>query len=228
MQSIRELIGKEWSLEQVGTALALAAQASQAPVVGAMHMVCADESEFEVCEAFNQHCVHKMLPSLKHARAAAFTLSNLGARYDHGAVHVAEHHYALGESVDQHKLMVIKVNGHVGIKMVDGQERFGALERYGLDSACCGALHAMLGGVQGPFIDELKAAFSSQGLDRLEMLNDADKVAPGERSLFVAVSSAVLQARAVAQDILSKAPHSPTPNWGTTLPAIAWSEKTAA
>ena len=41
-----------------------------------------------------------------------------------------------------------------------------------------------------------------------------DVVAQGvERSLYVAVCSAVLQARAVAEDILSKPPHSPTLNW---------------
>ncbi len=213
MKAILDLIGREWSLEQVSKTMAEAAKDSQMSVIGAMHMICADESEFEVCEAFQKHFVHSMLPELKDARAAAFTLSNLGARYDPGAVHVAEHHYALGESTETPKLMVIKVNGHVGIKMVDGLESFGTLGRYGLDSACCGALHAMMGGAQGPFVTELKGAFNKDGIDRLALLDDPAQVPPTSRSLFVAVSSAILQAEAVADDILSKAPASPTLSW---------------
>lgn len=54
----------------------------------------ADEIENECAKVFHDEFAEPLLPRLKFARPAAFRLANLGARYEWGAVPMAEAHFA--------------------------------------------------------------------------------------------------------------------------------------
>lgn len=126
-----------------------------------------------MCRAFTRGFVQYLLPPLKFAQHSAFRISNLGNRYEWGAIRVAEQHYATMASEKAYKLMVVKVNAHVGIGQDTGRPRFGFMKRYDSESPCCGALHALLEGTgHEPFVEQLREAFTSEGRDRLATLRD--------------------------------------------------------
>jgi hypothetical protein len=170
--------------------------------VGAMHITCADESEHECVSAFQRCFVKYALPSLKFAQQSAFRIANLGGRYDWGAVRIAEQHFAKADGGGSHTLMVVKVNSHVGVlDRRDESTVYGIIERYGAESRCCSALHALLAGDTRPFVENLAEVFVSEGPDRLTALNDQYRVEPRMRLLYAAMVSARLQARKVILDI---------------------------
>jgi hypothetical protein len=173
-------------------------------------VTCADESEWECIDSFQRTFVDPLLPSLKFARKAPFRLSNLGARYEPGAVAVAEHHFATPESGQTFKVLLIKINAHVATEGAGSRAVYGRMRRYDTESAACGALHALLAGADRPYLSELRRTFAADGLDRLALLHDEQRVAPAYRSLFVALVSARLQTRRAAQDIENHTPASPT------------------
>jgi len=94
MDTIRQLIGTEQDLEQVTRQLRFFVEGLRTPVVGALHVTCSDESEHECIEAFQRGFVDAVLPELKLWSRSPFRSSNLGGRYEWGAVRVAEQHYA--------------------------------------------------------------------------------------------------------------------------------------
>jgi len=220
MQRLRELVGHERSLRQISQALHFAARERGSAGIGAMHVTCADESENECVERFQQGFVQYLLPPLKFARAAAFRLANLGGRYEWGAVRLAEAHFAAAQTDNPIKLFVIKINAHVAFEELGaspagtpgGPRRFrlGVFERYGRDSPCCGVLHTLLRGDRDPVAQELREAFQSEGRDRIATLLDDTRVDPLYRPLFAALVSARLQARRVVLDIQDYQPVSPT------------------
>lgn len=204
------LLGHECELDESVQALRDHAQVLDAPVVGAMHITCADESEHECVEAFQRGFVDYLLPPLKFTERAAFRLSNLGARYEEGALAVAEHHYATPATRDAFKVLVIKVNAHVAADTRSGQTCWGRLQRYETASAACGALHALMDGADLPALRELAVTFRADGIDRLARLLDPAQVDPAHRSLCVALVSARLQTRRVLAAIERHQPHTPT------------------
>lgn len=179
-------------------------------VVGALHVTCADESEWECIDSFQRCFVNEMLPDLKFGQKTAFHLSNLGGRYEWGAIPVAEHHFATAESHHAFKVMLIRVSAHVATEGNGRAARFGRMRRYDTQSTACGALHALLAGGDKPFLHDLREAFESEGRDRLAMLLDESRVAPTCRGLFVAVVNARLQARRAELEIDRHEPASPT------------------
>lgn len=207
---IVRLIGHERGLKDVCTALRDFVRAFDAPVVGAMHITCADESEFECMEAFQKGFVQQLLPELKFAQRTPFRLANLGARYEEGALAVAEHHYATPETRDAFKVLLVKVNAHVAVDGQGPDATFGRLRRYDVESTACGALHALLDGRDLPAVRELNDTFGVGGTNRLERLHDPSLVRPEHRSLFVALVSARLQTQRVIGDIQHHQAHSPT------------------
>ena len=210
MERLRELVGVERSVSGVSQALHLVVTEHRPPVVGAMLVTCADESETECAEAFQRGFVRYVVPSLKFGEHAAFRIANLGGRYEWGAVRIAEEHYATPESNGAYKLLVIKVNAHVAAVAAPDGYRFGVMRRYDADSACCGALDNLLRGGHLPAVRELHEAFTSEGRDRLAPLLDEDTVRPEQRSLLAAIVSAQLQARRIMLDIQDHHPSSPT------------------
>ncbi len=210
MEDIRLLLGVEHELDHVNTSLRRLAASYHAPVVGAMEITCADESECECIDSFQRCIVNDLLPDLKPLFRSPFRLANLGARYEIGAVAVAEHHFATIPAQTAFKVMLVKVNSHVAVTGSGPAMQFGKMLRYDAESTACGALHAMLGGGDLPFIRELRASFQSVESDRAAILNDPTAVDPNLRSLFVAVTHARLQLAAVAADVERHHAHGPT------------------
>ncbi len=210
-EQLVSMIGVEHGLDEVNRGLCHYVRGLGPAAVGAMHVTCADESEWECVDSFQRMFVHKLLPELKLGKPAPFRLSNLGGRYEWGAIPVAEHHYATPESSSAFKVLMIKVNAHVAAVGARESQTFGGMERYDCESAACGALHALLAGkTQRPFLDDLREAFNSGGVDRLAQLHDESSVDRRFRSLLVAVVHARLQVRRVELDIHRHRTHSPT------------------
>ncbi|MBM4090499.1 MAG: hypothetical protein FJ276_13915 [Planctomycetes bacterium] len=210
MGRIQELIGRECDADGVNRALRDFARGQRAAAVGAVHVTCSDECEREAVESFQHWFADAVLPELKFWSKSPFRTANLGGRYEWGAIRVAENHYALPQTQGSFKLMVVKVNSHVGVLDEEGQRLFGRMDRYATASTCCGALHAMMAGRRLPALDELAAAFHFDDVPRLEMLRSADVVSPDVRSLVVAVVNARLQARSAVVDIQDYSPKTPT------------------
>lgn len=206
----RSLLGREAALPDIPDALRRAAVTLKPAVVGALHITCADESEWECLDAFQRGFVDILLPELKFAEKAAFRLSNLGARHELGAVSVAEQHFATREAQEHFKVLAIKVNSHVAVAGHGAAARFGQMQRYDCESTACGALHALLAGAQAPFAQDLREAFCGDGFDRLACLQDELFVPPNLRSLFIAVVQARRQLARVEEDIRSHAQCGPT------------------
>jgi len=207
---LRDAVGRERDVRGLGQALHLAVAEQGAPSVGAMHVTCADESEHECARAFRQTFAQYLLPDLKSAHPSPMRLATLGGRYEWGAVGIAEQHYATQGARGAWTLLVVKVNAHVAVTETRDGLAFGLMERYGRGSACCGALAAVLDGDVHPFAAPLHEALTSEGLDRLATLRDPARVDPAHRSLFAALASARLQARAVMLDIEDHVPTGPT------------------
>jgi hypothetical protein len=179
--------------------------------VGAMLIHCADEAEHEAAEVFHRTFAQDLLPRLKYGSRVPFNLANPGARYEWGSGAIAEAHFATPESRRGFKVLVTKIMGHVAVQH-DGKSdfRFGVLERYGTDSPVCGAIAAVLGGADLPFVLDMAAALRSEGQDRLAALRDPARVDPVVRPLFGALLHARLQARHVVQDLQDLTALTPT------------------
>lgn len=210
MQHVRELVGKEHSLDTVSRTLRDFARGQKAAAVGALHVTCSDECERECSESFQQWFAQDLLPELKFWSRSPFRSANLGGRYEWGSVPIAEHHFATPATRESFKLLVVKINAHVCVDLTGGAPRFGHMSRYEVDSTFCGALHAMLDGASLPAIDSLKEEFLSEGKDRIATLNDPSAIDPGLRGLFAAIASTRLQARRAVLDIQDHTPASPT------------------
>lgn len=208
LEDLRHLLGRDHPLDELNGALRDYVRSLDAPVVGAMHVTCADETEGECRESFQHSFVDALLPDLKFARKAPFRLCTLGGRYERGALAIAENHFATPESRRSFKVLLVKINAHVAVS--GAAPRFGPMRRYDTDSDACGALHALLAGGRQPFSDDLREAFTGDGLDRLAALNDPQRVAAQYRSLLAAVTSARLQSRRVEQEIVRHQAASPT------------------
>lgn len=210
MDRLLQMIGREQDLDEVARALYAFAREGRAPVVGAVHLTCADESELECVRATRRAFAEHVLPKLKSGTRAPFRLANLGARYEWGAAAVADEHYSLDPARADHKLLAIKINSHVCVDTSSGDPRYGTMRRYDHDSHFCGALHHLLGGGNLPFTREMRQSFGSDGLDRLAALRDPEQVPQELRSLFAALVNARLQARKAAIDIQARRPLTPT------------------
>ena len=225
METIHQLIGRELPLDDVNRALKSFVMGFRPPVVGAMHITCADESEKECVDSFQSRFVQSLLPTLKLAQQSSFRLANLGARYEWGAVRIAEDHYATPESQDSFKVLLVKVNSHVSVESTPEGLVFGKMDRYKTSSEYCGALHATMKGSHQRFVGRIREVFGSEGKDRLKILLDPEKVDPTFRALFAAAAMARLQSRRVALDIQDHKPASPTLYF--VLPCVTLNRKNA-
>jgi len=208
MVRIHDLIAVESDTEAVARALVRFSSELGAAIVGAFHITCSDEAEGQCSQVFQRSFVEGQLPELKPGCRWPFRSANLGARYEWGAVGMAEEHFAL--SPNDLKLLVLKINAHVGVSdTVDGPS-YGQIDRYGHESSCCGALAGLLRGGDIPALDELGEAFRYDGKDRVAILRDSSRVEPRHRALFAAVTNARLQARRAVEDIRQHRPKTPT------------------
>ncbi|MCP3980147.1 MAG: hypothetical protein GY716_12650 [bacterium] len=231
MERLRDCVGREKPLREVSQTIQFDTRSLGPAVTGAVQVTCADETERECVEAFQQGFVTYALPSLKSARKAPFRMANIGARYEWGGVHIAAEHFASAPPPDGAMLLVVKINGHVGCEEVppgtpdsfggfDDMRplRLGSRSRYGTEAPACGALGALLAGKGGPFATDLGDAFRSEGVDRVALLNDPARVAPAVRALYAAIVSARLQARSAVLDLQDRA--LPRPTFSLVLPCV--------
>jgi hypothetical protein len=210
MSQLHALIGRETDLAQVGLTIRSFAEAFNLPVVGGYHVTCSDETESECADVFERLFSQVLLPPLKTERRASFRTANLGARYEPGAVHVAESHFASPEAHGSTKLVVVKTNSHVAVQLTPEGPRYGVLDRYGNESDCCAALTALVKGSTLPAVGELDGTFAAEGVDRLAMLRDPRRVAPEHLALLAAVTNARLQAARAVVDIAEHESAGPT------------------
>jgi hypothetical protein len=209
MTKLRGLIGTECALDDAGDALAELVAGLAPTVVGAHLVACSDETERECAEAFQRRFAGRMLPELKPSCRATFCTANLGARYEWGSVRIAEEHYAVSAAPPGLKVVVVKINSHVAVRQTSDGPEYGWLTRYGGQSACCGALAAMMEGSPLPAALELVQTFSLDGRNRLGTLGDPRRVPVEQRALLAAAVNARLQARRAALDIGEHRPHTP-------------------
>ena len=125
MRRIQDLLGREVNLDTCNRALRDFAQSQRAAAIGAVHVTCSDECEREEVESFQQWVADSLLPELKFSARSPFRSANLGARYEWGAVRIAEEHFATPDSRDAFKLMLVKINSHVAV-LGTGASRYSA------------------------------------------------------------------------------------------------------
>jgi hypothetical protein len=206
---LHDLIGKECKLESASGALREFVAELGPAVVGGHLVTCSDETERECAEAFHRWFAGRMLPNLKSAQRATFRTVNLGGRYERGAVYIAEEHFAAPAAPGATSVLVVKINSHVAVRDGPAGPAYGRLARYGCESACCGALAAMMEGSELPAARELAKAFASDGHDRVAVLRDCRRVPAEQRALLAAVVNARLQARRAVADIQQRPPRAP-------------------
>jgi hypothetical protein len=124
MEHLYWAVGRERALRELTQMLYFDIRSHTGVLVGALHVTCADETEAECAEAFQQGFVQYVLPQLKFARRSAMRVSNLGGRYEWGSIGIADMHFALPETITPPpRLMVIKVNAHVALEESGWSER---------------------------------------------------------------------------------------------------------
>ena len=209
-KSLQALVGIENDPAQVVWHLRDFAQDIRAPLVGSYQVTCSDEAEWECARAFQQSFVEPLMPGLKPGSRAPLRSANLGGRFEPGAIRIAEKHFATAETQSEFKLLVVKINSHVGVRSTADGVQYGWTDRYGHRLACCGTLAALIEGKGPPAIAELHDTFRSGGTDRLAALRDDQVVPPPYRALFAAVANARLQADRAAAEAERHAPRTPT------------------
>jgi hypothetical protein len=210
MSRMQSLIGTECYLEKLLEALRELVEGLGAPVVGAQHVTCSDETEWECAETFQRWFSDRLLPALKSSSRQTFRTMNLGGRYEWGSLRTAEEHFATQETASSFKVMVLKIDSHVAVRPTPNGPQYGRLMRYHRESACCGALAALLEGSRLPALRELAETFNIGGYNRLAVLRDPRIVAVEHRALAAAVVNARLQAQRAVADLQEHRPHSPT------------------
>nr|MDJ0523506.1 hypothetical protein [Planctomycetota bacterium] len=210
MKRLHALIGSEHALAETARQIRGAVRAQGATGVGGFQITCADECEHECSEAFWRGFALELLPRLKYGERVPFRIANPGARYEWGAVRIAEDHFATKEARSGSLALVVKINGHVAVTRSGARARaFGRTDRYGGESTYCGAIHAVLSGSELPFAEELRADLLSEGHDRIAALQREELQADGRNVLFGALVAARLQARKCVLDIQDHTPLAP-------------------
>ncbi len=123
---------------------------------------------------------------------------------------MAEEHFATRASQGQFKLMVMKLNSHVGVRSAGHELEYGMLDRYQIPSTCCGALNAVVEGGELPAIRQLRELFRSGSQNRLQVLANPQLVDPAHRALAMSIVNARLQAQQAASDVEHYHPETPT------------------
>ncbi|MGQ9605865.1 MAG: hypothetical protein ACUVTW_06660 [Thermogutta sp.] len=210
MQELLDLIGLESDLCSATTALCRAVERERPTVVGALHVTCSDEAEWETAAVFQRDFVERLLPSLKLGQKAAFRSVNLGSRYESGACRVMVHHFALAEpkhiELDLLHTYVVKINSHVGILETADGPVFGQFLRFGHPSACCGALAAAIAGNRSFTSFPDTPAFADIAESLADIPDHAaayvrQNVAESLRMLYFAVLHAQRQALAATREL---------------------------
>lgn len=189
-----ERVGREAHMGDLGRALVRVVAATRPAHVSSLHVTCSDGLEQECRRHFHDTVARDITPAQDRDWAPLRT-ANLGGRYEWGSGAVSFSHF---DGPGDH-IQVVQINGHVGVIRDSSGPRFGFYERGPRNSVTCGALALLLAEQAGPFLDELRETFTSEGIDRIIMLNDG--VPKTHKKLFAAVVQARLQARRALLDL---------------------------
>lgn len=223
--SLRDLvarIGVEAPLQTVHHSILRAAHDIR-PVVesGAVLATCSDEFNGEIRSAFVRDVARQLNSPNMPSNRRIFSVANLGGRIEPGAIALADVHFTADSQRKGEKLLVIEIASHVGWRHPAPGEPtrvqtsplgrvWGELDRFGMPSACCGALRLLLdaptsaAAVRFPWFDQLTAFF---GPERLAALRADTGPWP---MLKAAIVHAVLQAETAMVDLLREPPRTPT------------------
>lgn len=145
---LNAILGRELELGLLSDALSNVVGAAACPTVGVVHITCADEAQHRVIEKVQELLVEPHVTPMASGERTAFRLINLGGHHEHGALGIAEEHWAGAHDDDRPKLMVVRVDAHVGVDHDPaGRPLYGRFLRFGRSSVACGALAAVLKGV---------------------------------------------------------------------------------
>ncbi len=210
MNALQASIGVEEELVQVVWRLRELAQEVPASVVGGCQITCSDEAEWECVHAFQQSFADALLPGLKPNFRAPLRSVNLGGRFERGLVGIADEHFSTPPTRGAPKLMVFKINSHVGVRGTPHGPEYGWTDRYGLLLRCCGTLGALLDGRDLPAARQIEALLLNGDARRLAVLRDRSAVAVEHQSLAAAVLNARLQTGLAVAEIERYRPLTPT------------------
>ncbi|MCG3136909.1 MAG: hypothetical protein HJJLKODD_00747 [Phycisphaerae bacterium] len=201
LQNLDAMIGQEHDLDSVNDALRRYVQLMGTRMIGAIQITCSDEAELECLKSFHERFCQYLLPDLKMFHRMAMNTANLGARYERASLWITTQHFSTGDNPNQPLVIVARINSHVGKENTPEGLRFGLLHRYGQESTACGALNILLQGQSNAeYIHELEEQLRMDNLDRIALLRDPNKVCPEYRSLYAAITNAVIQSRRVLHD----------------------------
>jgi len=211
LRDLVERIGRQEPLHSLHGRILRAARDIR-PVVesGAVLAACSDEFNGEVRSAFDRDVARLLVAPNVPGTRRVFSVSNLGGRIEPGAIALADRHFTAASETSGEKLLVIEITAHVGRREQPDRVSWGELDRFGVPSACCGALRLLLDGpssaatVRYPWFDQLTAFF---GPARLNALRDDSSP---YRMVRAAVVHAVLQAETAIVDLLREPPTTPT------------------
>lgn len=189
-------VGREAHMGDLGRALVRVVASVRPAHVASLHVTCSDGLE-RLCAKTFHDTVARDITVPADREWAPLRTSNLGGRYEWGSGGVGFSHFVGAPS----NMMVAQINSHVGVIREARSLRFGTHERSGRMSPVCGALFMVLAGRTGPFATEMREALSSEGLDRMALLNDPDSVSADYKYLYGAIVNARLQARRALLDL---------------------------
>ena len=97
----------------------------------------------------------------------------------------------------------------MALRQAGGEPEYGWLERYGVESPCCGAIAGAVD--EEPVAStQLRKLLHSGGVNRLQALRDRYVVPPHTRALLTAIVNAQIQSLLLAVNLREHRPQGPT------------------
>ena len=211
MRELESLIGRQTALDQIHGVVRRTAQGIERGLeYGVCLVSCSDEFQGELRSRFDRDVARPLSSPMVVGRRGVFSLSNLGARLEPGAVAVANDHFTVESRHTGAKLLLIKIAAHVGMRTQGHETVWGEVDRFGQPSPCCAALSMVInppviaGAMRYPWLEDLQAAFGARRTEALQ-------AEPGPfRMVKAAVIHAVLQAENAVTDLFRAPPQTET------------------
>jgi hypothetical protein len=211
MRELESLIGRQIALDQVhGVVRRTARGIERGLEYGVCLVSCSDEFQGELRSRFDRDVARPLSSPTVVGTRSVFSLSNLGARLEPGAVAVANDHFTVESRREGAKLLLVKIAAHVGMRTQDHETIWGEVDRCGQPSPCCAALGmvitppAITGAVRYPWLEDLQAAFGPRRIEALRTESGPF------RMVKAALIHAVLQAETAVTDLFRAPPPTET------------------
>lgn len=203
MDALRRIIGKEQALDQFHLIVRRAASVvSEASLYGSCLVTCSDERQGLTRAGFDRDVATPLISDVANSRDRVFSVSNMCGRLEPGAFGLIDDHFT--RTTPGPKVIVMEIASHVGRIKRGETYIYGAVDRFGRQSPCCGALTSLLaapnvtGTVRHPWFEQLNAFFGPVRLAALREISDST------RMVAAAIVHAALQAESTVSDILQQ------------------------